>query len=160
MNKTINKKVMLIFCTIFFVGVVSAAWFLTIDANVSATVFSNPEYADLSISVPDLNVNTTMGNDTVTVYSDHFQINSDITINTTIYESFQDLSNGTCSGGQSDCYLTYGIYSSTEDYSELVSGQLLNITASDVQRNISVTMFCEAYSCPQSRDINISINQE
>ncbi len=154
-----NKKYLIYgFMFLIMVSFVTAAWFFVIQANINTNVVSIPGYASLLIEIPQLNVNTTNGPDSVSVVSS-FIVNKDITLNTSIVETYQDNSGGECNGGEDDCIIEYMIQNTLTEYTEIINNEVVFLEAINRERNITVTMSCVAYSCPQSRNIDIILTE-
>lgn len=151
-----NKKFMWIFVGIFFLTLVTAAWALSIEGSTTAYVTGNPNTL-ISLTIPTINVDTTNGANSTIVYSDNFVIYKDTTFNVTINETFTDTSNGSCTGGESDCSLVYKIINTSSTYAQIYDGLSVYLDGSPQDKNVSIEMICEAYSCPQERSIDINL---
>lgn len=153
-----NKKFMWIFAGVFFLSLVTAAWFLSIEGNTTAYVTGNPNTL-ISLTIPAININTTDGNDSTIVYSDNFIISATTLFNVSINETFTDTSNGSCTGGETDCSLTYMVITSSSVYTEIIDGYPVYLNGSSQDKNVSIEMTCVAYSCPQERSIDVNLTE-
>lgn len=149
---------MWIFVSVFFLSLVTAAWALSIEGSTTAYVTGDPNTL-ISLTIPTININTTEGNDSEIVYSDNFVIYKNLNFNVSINETFTDTSNGSCTGGQSDCSLVYMITVNYSTYVPIFDGLPVNLEGSPLDKNISIEMTCEAYSCPQERLIDIVLSE-
>lgn len=153
-----NKKFMFVFVGIFLMTLIGAAWALTIEGSTTAYVTGSPNTL-ISLTIPTININTTEGNDSMIVYSDNFVIYKDLNFNVSINETFTDTSNGSCTGGETDCSLVYMIKVNSSTYVPIYDGLPVNLEGSPLDKNISIEMTCEAYSCPQERSIDIILSE-
>lgn len=138
-------------------NLVTAAWFFIFQTSVSMKIDSIGSQKDVTLSIPNININTTnssaSGGGMTT-----FAFNKAGTFNISIIETFGDLSGGQCTNGATDCIISYSLYdgSSTRN---ITNNQQINITANSNIKQISANLSCVAYSCPQTRDIVIKLNQ-
>ena len=151
------KKISILLMVIASLTLVAGAWFFTINGGFSISVQSLPGYSSIDLDIPILSVNTTSGSDSDSGFTS-FIINRDMTLNVSITETFQDDSGGECAGGLSDCEISYWLYNGTED--TLISdGMSVFIKAMPTSRNLTAEINCIAYSCPQSRNIQIRLTE-
>lgn len=153
-----NKKFMWIFVGIFFLTLVTAAWALSIEGSTTAYVTGNPNTL-ISLTIPSINIDTTNGSDSMIVYSDNFIVSATTLFNVSINETFIDTSNGSCSGGESDCGIVYMIINSSSTYTQILDGSSVYLYGSSQDKNISIEMTCVAYSCPQNRSMDIVLSE-
>lgn len=153
-----NKKFIWIFASVFMLSLVAAAWAISIEGSTTAYVTGNSSTL-MSLTIPPINVDTTNGANSTIVYSDNFVVSATTLFNVTINETFTDTSNGSCSGGESDCSLVYMVVNNVSTYTPIVDGGSVYIYGSSQNKNISIEMTCVAYSCPQERSIDILLNE-
>jgi len=143
---------------VFLVGLGTAAWIFSIDTGFNFNIISLPGYAKLDIDMPSLSVNTTEGIGIDTAYTT-FLVNKDMTMSVSITEEFQDDSGGECIDGENDCLVTYYIEDELNSFIEIEDEDSIDFTAMSVQRKLNATLSCEAYSCPQSRSVDIKLTE-
>ncbi len=153
-----NKKFVWIFVSLCMVTLVAGAWAISIGGSTTAYVTGSPNTL-ISLTIPSINVNTTNGANSTLVYSDNFVISATTLFNVTINETFIDTSNGSCSGGESDCNLVYMIINSSSTYTQIIDEYSVYLNGSSQDKNISIEMTCVAYSCPQERTIDINLTE-
>ena len=153
-----NKKILsFLLVGILSIVCVSAYWMFFIEGSTVATVGDLSGYNSIELSIPNLNVNTSNGSASDIVYSNNFILNRNVTMNVSIDEQFTDSSGGNCSNGENDCTLTYKIVNSTGSYAEITNGSNIYLQESIYNKNVSVEMECVAYSCPQTRNITVTL---
>lgn len=152
-----KKKYLFGLLFIMALGLVSAAWLFSIDGSTTVGVAGLGGYHVMSISIPQIDINTSEGADITTVYSEGFVINRDMNMNVTIDETFQDDSGGNCTDGINDCTTQYMIINDSLGHSEIFDGEVIGLQASSSDKNISIEVSCMAYSCPQTKGIDISL---
>ncbi len=152
-----KKKFILMLVLIGMITFVAAAWLFSINAGFSVTVESLPGYTSIDLDIPVLSVNTTHGDDSVSGGT-AFILNKDMTLNISIVETYQDNSGGQCFGGEDDCVLKYFV-ENEGSLIEIIDKQQISLTAKSSSRELNATLYCQAYSCPQSISIEIILTE-
>lgn len=155
MDKT--KISLIIFAVILCSGLIVGAWYFIIGGSVKANIASIGSYKEATLTFEDMNLNTTTGSDKKSSMIT-FAYNREGIFNTKITETIADLSNGECIGGDKDCNTTYWLYDGVRTL-EIKDGQNITIPSNSNLKYLSANLSCIAYSCPQTRDIIIKLNQ-
>lgn len=153
-----NKKFIWVFVSIFLLTLVTAAWALSIQGNITAIVTGNPNTL-ISLTLPPIIIDTTNGSDSMLVYSGNFKVYRNLDFNVSINDTFIDTSNGSCTGGETDCSLVYMIKVNSSTYMQVYDGSPISLDGSPWDKNVSIEMICAAYSCPHNRTISIVLSE-
>ena len=153
-----NKKLLMGLVVLGCMGLVTAAWLFTISGGFTAVVESLPGYANLDLDITSLSVNTTEGSDSASVETT-FLLNKDMTLNVRIIETIQDNSGGECLEYENDCEMYYEVEDRPDHFIRINDSNVIDLVAMPYPRNLTATLNCEAYSCPQSRSAEITLTQ-
>ena len=138
-------------------GLVAGAWYFIFSTGVSVRIESIGSQKDVQLSIPSINLNTTNGADKGGA-STSFVFNKEGRFKIDILETIGDLSGGQCMNASSDCNVTYWL-SDGLVVKSIFNGINLDIPANQNLKVIMANLSCVAYSCPQTRDINIKLTQ-
>jgi cytoskeletal protein RodZ len=153
------KKLMLgVLIGLLVISLVSAAWYFIFSTGVSIRIDSLGSQKDVTLSIPSINLNTTE-NSAKGSGQTTFAFNKAGTFMVDIIQTFGDLSSGQCLNGTNDCILNYSFDDGTYVVRPIIDKQIINITANSNLKYIYANISCVAYSCPQTRDIIIKLNQ-
>ena len=153
-----NKILLGILIAVGCITLVSAAWYFIFTSGLSIRVDSLGSQKDVILNIPSINLNTSessaKGGGITT-----FSFNKAGTFQVSITETIGDLSGGQCLNNTGDCSVTYSLDDGTFSERSIYNGQTLNISANSNVKRIVANISCVAYSCPQTRDVVIKLNQ-
>ena len=152
-----NKLMLGLIIGILVLGLISAAWYFIFTSGLSIRIDSLGTQKDVILYIPNMNLNTTnssASNGAIT----SFVFNKAGSFLVSITETFGDLSGGQCINGTDDCLITYA-FGDGNSTRLINNNQIISIPANTNVKTIASNISCVAYSCPQTRDIIIKLNQ-
>jgi len=152
-----KKPILAIIIGIMIIGLVAGAWYFIFSTGVSIRIDSLGSQRDVILNIPNINLNTSTNSDKNSG-STEFVFNKAGTFKVYITDTFGDLSAGQCLNGTDDCIINYSLYDGFMT-KIIIDKQIINITANNNMKSINANISCVAYSCPQTRDILIKLEQ-
>ena len=142
---------------IICVGIASAAWFFVFSNSLSIRIDSLGSLKEVTLSIPNLNLNTSSSSAS-NVSASQFMFNKAGTFKVDILETLGDLSGGQCMNATADCLILYTL-NDGNTLRSISDKQTIDIPANSYPKTIYANISCVAYSCPQTRDIQIKLTQ-
>jgi hypothetical protein len=152
-----GKIFIIVLIGIICVGLVSAAWFFVFSNSLSIQVNSLGTLKEVTLSIPSINLNTT-NSSAKGGSSSQFMFNKAGSFKVDILETVGDLSGGQCLNGTGDCLISYNLYDGNS-LRQVEDKQIVTIPANTEPKVIYANISCVAYSCPQTRDVQIKLTQ-
>jgi hypothetical protein len=153
-----NKIFLGVMIGILLISLVSAAWYFAYTSGFSVRIDSFGSQKDVILNMPDISINTSQGSSKGNGQTS-FAFNKAGSFKVDITETFGDLSAGQCLNGTNDCVVDYSFDDGSSVIKSLNDKQIITLNYSSNLRTIYANITCVAYSCPQTRDIIIKLNQ-
>ena len=152
------KKLLLIITVMLSLSLIAGAWIFIIQGDLEMVVNSLRGTESVIINFPSIEMNTTNATDVGYSYFD-FIYNKEGTFYVSIIETFIDNSEGECLDGEDDCEVNYYLNKGEGYVTELINNRTVNVSYNTNVKRIEANMTCIAYSCPQTRNIRISLEE-
>jgi len=152
-----RKLYMFLLILIGCLSLVSAAWYFIIQGNLTATIDSLGSKKEVTLSFLPLQLNTT-NSSAFANSSMQFAYNRAGNFSVGIIETIADNSAGECVEADKDCLVQYNLYDGV-NYQALRDGSYVYIPNNPNKKIIIVNITCVAYSCPQTRNYIIKLNE-
>ena len=158
------KKLSLMFLIIGCLAIVSASWYFIIVGDLNVVVDSIGGTNELSLVFPMFLLNTTEDSDSQESLIE-FIYNKEGSFQVGIIETFADTSGGLCLDGENDCstevFINYGNETGdTGTFGHKINNlDNISIPYNLNAKNLTISMSCVAYACPQERTVRVSLTE-
>jgi len=158
--KKAEKITLTVLFSLLFIGLGAAAWLLTLNGGVHIDVFSIGSQREVTLDFDSFSLNTTDTKDSGTAIME-FAYNKESNFSVSITETIGDLSGGVCTNNINDCRTNFTLMDGLPNKDPLLikDGDIVSIPYNVNQKQVKIEMHCEPYSCPQTRDYTVSLEE-